>query len=125
MTGETFQRINDAQNKCQKISAKLPIIKSASENRFIYGLISKQKPWVWLGMQRKHGKMVWFDDTPTEPSDGGLYSAWNANEPSNNRDEDCAYMDFYSRRWTDNKCDYTPITGPYILCQKERYKDGF
>ena len=68
--------------------------------------------------------MVWFDDTPTEPSYGALYSAWKTNEPSNNGNEDCAYMDFHSRRWTDNKCDYTPTAGPYVLCQKERYKDG-
>ena len=75
MTGENSQTINDAQNKCKRISAKLPIIKSESENNFILGLMSKQKPWVWLGMKRKHGKMLWFDDTPTEPSDGALYSA--------------------------------------------------
>ena len=124
MTGENSQTINDAQNKCKRISAKLPIIKSESENNFILGLMSKQKPWVWLGMKRKHGKMLWFDDTPTEPSDGALYSAWKANEPSNNQNEDCAYMDFHSRGWTDDKCHYTPNTGPYVFCQKERYKGG-
>ena len=120
MTGETSQTINDAQNKCKRISAKLPIIKSESENNFILGLMSKQKSWVWLGMKRKHGKMVWFDDTPTEPSDGALYSAWKENEPSNNQNEDCAYMDFHSRGWTAYKCHYTPNTGPYVFCQKER-----
>ena len=44
--------------------------------------MSKQKNWVWLGMRRKDGKIVWFDDTPAEPSDGASYSAWGKNEPS-------------------------------------------
>ena len=123
MTGETSSTLNDAQNKCKKISAKLPIIKSASENLFILGLMSKQKVWVWLGMKRKHGKMVWFDNTPAEPSDGAPYSAWGKHEPSSQKHEICAYINF-ERVWRDNKCDYSPNSGPYVLCQKERSKQG-
>ncbi|XP_015776013.1 PREDICTED: neurocan core protein-like [Acropora digitifera] len=125
MTGETSPTINDAQNKCKQMSAKLPIIKSESENRFIIDLMSEQKPWVWLGMKRKQGKMVWFDDTPAEPLDGALYSAWNKDEPSSQADEICAYMVFYSRRWNDNKCDYTFSLGPYVVCQKEREREMY
>ena len=64
--------------------------------------------------------MAWFNNTPAEPSDEALYSAWNANEPSG---ENCAYVDFHKRGWNDNKCDHTPNSGPYVLCQKERKKD--
>ena len=78
MTGESSSKLTDAQSKCKKMSAKLPIIKSESENSFILGLMSNQKPSVWLGMKRKRAKMVWFDDAPAEPSDGALYSAWEA-----------------------------------------------
>ncbi|XP_044165435.1 CD209 antigen-like [Acropora millepora] len=124
MTGETSPTINDAQNKCKRISAKLPIIKSESENRFILGLMSEQKSWVWLGMGRKKGKMVWFDDTPAEPSDGAPYNAWNKNEPSSETDQSCSYINFYERGWNNNKCDFTPNSGPSVLCQLERKKDG-
>ena len=123
MTGETSSTLKDAQNKCKKISAKLPINKSESENTFIRGLMSKEKPWVWLGMSRKQGKMVWFDDTPAESSHGAPYNAWNIGEPSNNENEDCAYMDFHHRGWNDNKCHYPSSSGPYVLCQEERKKN--
>ena len=119
MTGETSSTLNDAQNKCKRISAKLPIIKSESENNFILGLMSKQIVWVWLGMERKRGKMVWFDNTPAEPSDGAPYNAWWAKEPSGQANENCAYMVFYNRGWNDDKCYYPPSPGPYVLCQKE------
>ena len=123
MTGETSSTLNDAQNKCKQMSAKLPIIKSESENNFILGLMSEQKSWVWLGLKRQGAKMVWFDDTPTESSDGALYSAWNTNEPSSEADENCAYINFHGGRWNNNKCDYTPNSGPYVLCQEERKKN--
>ena len=90
MTGEESSKLADAQEKCRNMSAKLPIIKSESENTFIRGLMSKGKDWIWLGMRRKNGKMVWLDGTPAEPSDGALYSAWYPYEPSNNGNEGCA-----------------------------------
>ncbi|XP_067047591.1 uncharacterized protein [Acropora muricata] len=124
MTGEASSTLSDAQNKCKQISAKLPIIKSEPENSFILDLMSKQTDWVWLGMKRKQGKMVWFDNTTAEPSDEALYSAWNENEPTGNADEICAYLNFDSRGWNDNKCDFTPSSGPSVLCQKQRKKDG-
>ena len=68
--------------------------------------------------------MVWFDNTPAEPSEGALYSAWNKGEPSKDADEDCAILDFHTRKWNNNKCDYGS-GGPYVFCQKIRYlKNG-
>ncbi|XP_067047790.1 CD209 antigen-like protein E [Acropora muricata] len=119
MTGESSSNLTDAQSKCKKMSAKLPIIKSESENSFIVGLMSNQKPWVWLGMKRKLGKMVWFDDAPAEPSDGALYSAWKANEPSATGNENCAYLNFHEKTWNDYKCLYGNDPSPYVLCQKK------
>ena len=124
MTGETSKTLNGAREKCENISAKLPIIKSECENRFILGLMSKQKSWVWLAMERKEGKMVWFDGTPAESSDGAPYNAWRANEPSNQVNENCAYLGFKDGRWNDNKCNFTPDSGPSVLCKEERKKDG-
>ena len=77
---------------------------------------------MWLGMKRKGDKVVWFDDTPAEPPMGILYSAWNTGEPSGNGD--CAFLDFHTRRWNDDKCDYINEAGPFVVCQKERKKGG-
>ena len=63
MTGETSSILKDAQEKCKKMSATLPIIKSDSANNFILML---ERVWVWFGMERKNGSMVWFDNTPAE-----------------------------------------------------------
>ena len=94
------------RKKCEEISAKLPIIKSESENSFILSMMSNQKSWVWLGMTRKQSKMVWLDDAPADPSNGALYSAWKAAEPSNNGNENGAYLSFHDKAWNDNKCNY-------------------
>ena len=118
MTGEESSKLDDAQKKCWNMSAKLPIIKSESENTFVLGLMSKQKDWIWLGMTRKNRKMVWLDDTPAEPSDGALYSAWHRAEPSNKGNELCAYLSFHSREWNDNECVYANDRGPFVLCQR-------
>ncbi|XP_067048265.1 versican core protein-like isoform X2 [Acropora muricata] len=125
MTGENSKTLHDAEYKCQAKSAKLPIIKSESENRFILGLMSNGKAWAWLGMKREWDKMVWFDNTPAEPLGGALYSAWNANEPSSQPSESCAYINFHDRGWNNNICDYRSSAGPFVLCQKKRRKYGF
>ena len=118
MTDERPSKLKDAKKKCGQMSAKLPIIKSESENSLILSLMSAEKTFVWLGMKRKHGKMVWFDDAPAEPSNGALYSAWRKGEPTNQSDEKCAYLDFNARTWNDNKCVHPASQGPFLLCQK-------
>ena len=65
--------------------------------------------------------MVWFDNTPAEQSEGALYSAWSNLEPSNNEDENCAFLDFHKRKWNDDKCDRGGNGSPNVLCQKIRY----
>ena len=97
------------------MSAELPIIKSDSVNTFI---LSVGRLWAWLGMKRKNGKMVWFDNTPAELSEGAPYIAWNYGEPSNNGNENCSILDFHTRKWNDYTCDYGHSGGPYVLCQK-------
>ena len=72
-------------------------------------------------MKRDNGRMVWFDNTVAEPSEGALtgsYSAWNNGEPSNQGNDDCAFLDFHTRKWNDEKCDHDKGKGPYVLCQK-------
>ena len=96
------------------MSAKLPIIKSDSVNNFILKLGGV---WVWLGMKGYKGKMFWFDNTLAEQTEGTLYSAWKIGEPTNKENEDCAFLDFHTRKWNDDKCDRSD-RGPYVLCQK-------
>ena len=62
--------------------------------------------WVWLGMERKNGRMVWFDNTPAELSEGALYNAWNSGEPNNNN---------------GNEGNLGGNGAPYVLCQRARY----
>ena len=68
-------------------------------------------------MKKKNDRMVWFDNTPAEQSEGALYNAWNSGEPNNNGNEDCAILDFHTRKWNDNPCDHGK-DGPYVFCQK-------
>ena len=88
MTGGTSSTLKEAQDKCKEMSANLPIIKSDSANAFI---VTLGKFWVWLGMKRKNGKMVWFDNTPAEPSEGALYSEWKNGEPSNKKKRELCF----------------------------------
>ena len=97
------------------MSAILPIIKSDSVNTFINTV---GRYWVWLGMKRENGKMVWFDNTPAEASEGALYSKWKIGEPSNKGNENCAFLSIGTGEWNDYKCDHGGSAGPYVLCQK-------
>ena len=124
MTGQTSSKVEYAREKCKTMSATLPIIRSESENSFILDMMSNEKSWVWLGMERKQSKMVWFDDAPAEPSNGALYSAWKADEPSNTGNENCAYLSFPDKAWNDNKCNYGNNASPYVLCQREHKRSG-
>ena len=123
MTGEQASKLNDAQEKCRIMSAKLPIIKSESENTFILGLMSRQRDWTWLGMRKKKHKMVWLDESPAEPSDGA-FSAWKVNEPSKKGNEGCAYLNFHEKTWNDDKCNYGKNPAPYVLCQRKLKRNG-
>ena len=96
------------------MSAELPFIKSDSVNTFI---LSVGSVWAWLGMKRKNGRMVWLDNTPAESSEGALYDAWGSGEPSYIGNENCAILNFHTRKWNGFKCDHSNL-GPYVLCQK-------
>ena len=97
------------------MSANLPIIKSDSVNTFINTV---GRYWLWLGMKRENGRMVWLDNTPAEESQGALYSEWKNGEPSNIGNENCAYMSIGTGEWNDDKCDLGGNAGPFVLCQK-------
>jgi len=100
------------------LAADLPIIRSVTENNFIFNLITKQERvthhGTWLGLYRKADtKFYWIDDTPL----GGQYSAWGSEEP-NSYLEKCAHV--YATgptpgKWNDISCS-TNI--PVVLCQK-------
>lgn len=119
---------SDARRTCQMLGGDLAIIKSATENNFIFTLLKKQKTitdWgVWLGFVRKaDNKFYWIDDTPLAKG----YTAWASGQPNNVR-EKCGNM-FGSAKgvggqWNDLFCDPNPANhwkvAPVILCKKKQ-----
>ena len=106
------------------MAADLPIIRSATENNFIFDLITKRERvtlWgTWLGLYRKADtKFYWIDDTALV----GQYSAWGRGEP-NNYHEKCGHMfgkEPRAGKWNDNLCSIDAkdlIYAPVVLCQK-------
>ena len=106
---------SDARKTCQDLAADLAIIRSATENNFIFDLIRNKL--VWLGLYRKaNTKFYWIDDTPLE----GQYSAWGSGEPSNLKTK-CATMSGKGSRWNDIPCSLDEkysASAPVVLCQK-------
>ena len=113
-----------ARRTCQDLAADLAIIRSATENNFIFDLIRKQQTvtnWgAWLGLYRKADtKFYWIDNTPLE----GRYSAWASGEP-NYHHEKCAHV--YAEgsdqgEWNDISCNINAKSlnyAPVVLCQK-------
>lgn len=101
--------MSDAQEECNKMGAHLPVIKSAVENSFILKLLHEQgKHWAWLGLQRRQNdsEFYWIDGTQLE----GNYDSWKNGEPSNNYEEDCAYISADGStgdagEWNDIACE--------------------
>ena len=115
MASNQSDKVQDARRTCQEMSADLPIIKSEMENTFIVSMMSNQKDWVWLGMRRDNGTLLWFDGISAERTNVYRYTAWKADEPSG---ESCAYLSFYDQKWNDNPCYFNPGQAPFVLCQK-------
>ena len=116
---------SDARTTCQGLAADLALIKSDTDNNFIFDLIKKQQTvtdkGVWLGLYRKADtKFYWIDDTPLE----GQFSAWASGEPNNqNNNEECTHL--YGKgpkegEWNDELCslDENDASAPVVLCQK-------
>jgi len=106
------------------LAADLAIIRSATENKFIFDLMKKQQTvtdkGAWLGLYRKaDNKFYWIDDTPLK----GQYSAWASGEPNNNNEE-CGNMFGKGSRaggWNDLRCSLGgkySASAPVVLCQK-------
>jgi len=108
------------------LAADLAIIRSATENNFIFDLIRKQQTvtgkGAWLGLYRKADtKFYWIDDTPLE----GQYSAWADDEPNDiGHNEKCTHL--YGKgskegKWNDKPCSLDKQysdSAPVVLCQK-------
>ena len=120
------ERWNDARQKCQSMGADLAIIRSSTENDFIFDMIKKQTTTThygaWLGLKRNaDSKFYWVDGSPLQ----GQYSAWNTGEP-NDLNEKCVHMwgstGHKPGKWNDVFCYLTlHIHGnrpPAVLCQK-------
>ena len=106
-----------ARERCEEMSADLPIIKSESQNDFILNLMKwSRRYWLWLGMERNESGFFWFDGSPAEPSQGALYSAWKDNELETWGNENCALLQWSTKNWRDYRCDDLAVT--YVICQK-------
>lgn len=119
MTSYRRHYMKNARQRCQKMSADLPIVKSQSENDFIHSLMAKQHiEYVWLGMERNKSGFFWFDGSPAEPSQGALYSAWKNNdlEIPNWKHKKCAFLELNTKKWRDHHCYYWENI--YVFCQK-------
>ena len=125
MATDVPNKLQDARQNCQNmLAAQLPIIKSQQENTFIAGLMSDEKPRIWLGMKRENinGMFQWFDGTSAEENNNG-YNAWANGKPRSNTFK-CAYMSIHQSNvpgtWHDGSCFYYPAPPPFLLCQKSR-----
>ena len=112
----------------------LPIIKSATEDKFVFELIRNSETvttlGTWLGLERDKNKSKSFHWIDSSPLEGG-FKNWFYNEPNNQGgNEDCVHM--YGKRagnstrpgkWNDYPCScYNKLQNcPVILCQKPTY----
>ena len=115
--------MDKAKEKCEEMSARLPIIKSKQENIFIASLMSKEGDRVWLGMKRgiNYG-FFWFDGSSAENNIDKRYSAWATGEPKD-QFQWCAYMSISNSvsEWYSFSCNPFKSTRPFLLlCQKLR-----
>lgn len=134
LNGTVAQNQTDARKACQAMDGDLPIIKSATEDKFVFELIRNSETvttlGTWLGLERDKNKSKsfhWIDNTPLE----GGFNNWVYKEPNNQGgNEDCVHM--YGKRvwnftrpgkWNDYPCScYFQLRHcPVILCQKPAY----
>ena len=120
MASNRQRSLREARERCEEMSADLPIIKSQSENDFIVNLMRWQRNWLWLGMERNNSGFFWFDGSPAEPSQGAqyTYSAWKDNELETWGNESCAFLQRITKKWRNYQCD--DVRNAYVLCQKGR-----
>ena len=117
MTSYRRYYMKNARQRCKEMSADLPIIKSQSENDFIYRLMEEEDiKYVWLGMERNNSGFFWFDGSPADPSQGAMYSAWKDNELELGTRRKCAVLESNTKKWRDHRCYSKERI--YVLCQE-------
>ena len=107
---------NRGEEECLKLSANLPVIKSAAENYFLLSLGSSAWSF-WLGMESVNRDNVfqWVDGTQV----AGGFSAWAHGEPNLLGKENCGYIYTVGPRkgkWNNNPCE--DIIS--LVCQKKK-----
>jgi len=119
MASNGQRSLREARERCEEMSADLPIIKSESKNDFILNLMKRsRRQWLWLGMERNKSGFFWFDGSPAEPSQGAQYSAWKDNELETWGNQNCALLQQSTKKWRNRQCD--DVGNVYVLCQKGR-----
>ncbi|XP_066889018.1 CD209 antigen isoform X3 [Kogia breviceps] len=87
-----------AVSACQDIGARMVIVKSPEEQKFLkIWFVRYNKPtWIGLSDHNNEGSWKWVDNSPLE------LSFWKKGEPNNQEDEDC--VELYNDGWNDGKC---------------------
>ncbi|XP_007114251.2 CD209 antigen [Physeter macrocephalus] len=97
-----------AVSACQDIGARMVIIKSPEEQKFLkIWYVRYNKPsWIGLSDHHNEGSWKWVDNSPLQ------LSFWKKGEPNNHEDEDC--VELYNDGWNDGKCS----TQNSWICEK-------
>ena len=111
-----------ARNICQILGADLVVIKSETENHFIYNDVYVKKGGsgiLWIGMKRntRDQKFYWIDGSPASYSDR-YYTNWYPGQPGHS--EDCGEIltccaNAHLEKWNDRHCS---SLASFVLCEK-------
>lgn len=89
------------RSHCQSFGADLVIVNDAGENTFLHGLLGQfglSESWIGYSDAAVEGTWKWWDETVA------TYTKWNAGEPNNAGNEDCAAL-YPANVWNDLPCE--------------------
>jgi hypothetical protein len=112
-----------AEAACAAIGAKLVVIKSATTNTFVLGLVGPVNASIGATDRATEGTFLWLENA-ADPLSGG-YTNWRAGEPNNGGTnggpdgEDCAVIEGAKNgTWDDKPCAIEGAAGAYAyVCQ--------
>ena len=90
---------SDAKARCEREGGDLTSIHSAEENQFLATISQNAYTWIGGNDLDTEGTFVWSDGSAWD------FTQWEAGEPNNSGDQDCALTGFQGRAvWDDSHC---------------------
>ncbi|NUN14146.1 MAG: CotH kinase family protein [Myxococcales bacterium] len=92
---------SQGRTHCQSLGADLVIVNDVGENTFLHGLLGEfvlSETWIGYSDAAVEGSWKWWDGT------AATYTKWNAGEPNNAGNEDCAAL-YPANVWNDLPCE--------------------